>query len=116
MDTQTVKRSCPLGGVCQEIKDNTLHRCVGYVKLIGKDPQSEKTYDEYKCALLEWLPILLIENAQTNRGQTAATESFRNEMVKSQNVFNSIMASAAMINQHKQLGNTNDISADSHLG
>lgn len=88
-----IKLTCPLGGGCEEIKDNQIHRCRWYIALKGKDPQSEQFIDKWGCAM-EWLPVLLIENAQTNRGQTQALESFRNEMVNSQNTFNSILISA----------------------
>lgn len=88
-----VKMTCPLGAECEEIKDNKIHRCVWYVCLKGKDPQSEKAIDEWKCSMA-WMPIMLVENAQTNRGQTKALESFRNEMVKGQQVFNEMLASA----------------------
>lgn len=89
-----IKMTCPLGAECEEIKDNQIRRCRWYVCLKGKDPQSEKEIDEWGCSMA-WLPVLLIENAQTNRGQTQALESFRNEMVKGQNDFNSIMLSIA---------------------
>ena len=35
---------------------------------------------------MTWQPILLVENAQTNRGQTQALESFRNEVVTGQQI------------------------------
>lgn len=80
-----------MGSECEEIKDNTQHRCAWYVQLSGKHPQSDKQIDEWGCAM-SWLPILLIENAQTNRAQSTAIESFRNETVKGQNVFNELMS------------------------
>lgn len=81
MDIELV---CPLGSVCEEARDGKIYRCAWYTRLVGKDPQSNKEYDEWGCAL-QWLPILLVENAQTNRGQTAAIESFRNEVIRQQN-------------------------------
>lgn len=30
---------------------------------------------------MNWLPVLLVENARVSRGTSAAVESFRNEMV-----------------------------------
>lgn len=89
-----VKMTCPLGAECEEIKDNKLHRCRWYVALAGKDPQSEKVIDDWQCAMY-WMPILSVENAQTNRGQTQALESFRNEMVKGQEEFNQIISDAS---------------------
>ena len=38
--------------------------------------------DEYQCAIA-WMPMLLIENSGQQRQTGAAVESFRNEMVKS---------------------------------
>lgn len=56
-----------------------IERCPLYVKLRGKDPQSEKEIDEWGCAIA-WLPVLLVENSQEARQAAAAIESFRNEM------------------------------------
>ncbi len=94
-----IKQTCPLGNDCETIKDNQIYRCRWYIALKGKDPQSEKEIDEWGCAM-SWLPILLVENAQTNRGQTQALESFRNEVSKGQNTFNQLFASGI-----KRIGN-----------
>jgi len=75
-----IKTTCPLGSECEQIKNDQLHRCRWYVHLQGKDPQSEKMIDQWDCAIA-WLPMLLVENAQTNRGQTSALESLRNEVI-----------------------------------
>ncbi len=88
METKII---CPLGLECEEIKNDQLHRCRWYIKIIGKGPQSEKMIDEWDCALA-WMPMLLIENAMTNRGQTAAIESLRNEAKKQQEEFNQIIS------------------------
>ncbi len=69
--------TCPLGHVCEEAKDGAIHRCTWYLQIQGKNPQSEEVIDRWECALV-WLPILSVENSQTNRGQTAAIESLRN--------------------------------------
>jgi hypothetical protein len=61
-----------------------------YTKIMGKDPQSQEEYEDWKCAIA-WLPILQIEMSQTNRGQTQALESFRNETVKGQTEFNELV-------------------------
>ena len=76
--------TCPLGSTCEEIKDNKVHRCAWYTQLAGKHPQSNEEINEWKCSLA-WMPILLVENAGTNRGQTAALESFRNQVIKQTN-------------------------------
>ena len=74
-----IKIICPLGSKCQEAKDGKVFRCAWYVKLAGKDPQSNKEFDEWRCAMA-WLPVMLVEVSQTNRGQTGAIESFRNNV------------------------------------
>ncbi len=71
--------TCPLGSKCEEIKDNKLHRCAWHVKMTGTDAGGVE-HDEWACAMT-WQPILMAENARTNRGQTAAIESLRNETV-----------------------------------
>lgn len=78
---QEIIIECPLGGQCEHIKDNKLHRCAWYTKLVGKDPQSNKEIDEWACAM-SWMPIMMVENTQRVRGMTQATESFRNESVR----------------------------------
>ena len=79
-----VRITCPLGHACEKVGDDgKLERCAWYVQLRGKSPQGETTMDEWRCALA-WQPILSVEMSMTNRGQTAALESFRNETVRRQ--------------------------------
>jgi len=40
---------------------------------------------------MSWMPMLQVEMSSTNRGQTQALESFRNETVKGQEEFNNIV-------------------------
>jgi hypothetical protein len=40
---------------------------------------------------MSWMPMLQVEMSNTNRGQTQALESFRNETVKGQKEFNKIV-------------------------
>ncbi len=83
--------TCPLGGVCEEIREGKLHRCRGWVKMQGKDPQSEKVYDEWKCSLLEWNPILLVEGSQVARGNVVAVEGLRNSMHSGYTAVNNLL-------------------------
>ena len=78
-----IELTCPLGAQCETAKDNTVYRCMWYTRLQGKHPQSEEIIDEWKCAIA-WLPIMQVEVAQTNRGQTEAICSMRDETVKRQ--------------------------------
>lgn len=98
METKIV---CPLGSECEKAKEGYIERCAWYTKLIGKNPQDQKDIEEWGCAM-SWLPLMLVENAQTVRRTAKATESFRNEMVKGQSEFNQLFASA--INTQKQVG------------
>jgi hypothetical protein len=77
-----ITQTCPLGSTCEEIKDNKMHRCAWYTQIQGKNPQSEEVIDEWRCAIA-FMPMLQVEMSQTNRGQTNAISSFRNEMVES---------------------------------
>jgi hypothetical protein len=91
MDIETVL-TCPLGSKCKEIKDGKIHQCTWFIKLAGKNPQTGEEMDEEGCAMA-WTPLLLVENANTNRGQTAAIESLRNETVSQSTVQNQILSS-----------------------
>jgi hypothetical protein len=69
------EQTCPLWrGKCRE------HKCRWYTQVIGKNPNTGAQIDQWGCAI-EFLPMLLIENAKEVRHGAAATESFRNEMV-----------------------------------
>jgi hypothetical protein len=56
-------------------------KCAWFIKVEGYDINSGKQVDEWNCAM-SWLPMLLIENSGQQRQTGAAVESFRNEMVK----------------------------------
>lgn len=77
---------------CEFMQDNELHRCSKFIAIAGKTPDG-KDVDEWRCSD-SWLPVLILENAMTNRGQTAAIESMRNEAVKSSNEFNAFLYQA----------------------
>lgn len=67
--------------LCPLLKKSCVeHTCRWYVHLIGSSPQTDKPIDEWGCAV-EWLPVLLIENAKETRQAAAAIESARNENV-----------------------------------
>ena len=69
------------------------HQCIWYNMLQGKHPQTGADVQEWGCSIA-WIPLLLVENSQQIMGNKAATESFRNEMVKGQNVMNNILAAS----------------------
>jgi len=73
-----VKANCPLDGFnpCRQLE------CAWFMKIRGSNPNTGEEIDDYGCSMA-WLPVLMIENSQQQRSTGAAVESFRNEMVKS---------------------------------
>lgn len=61
------------------------HKCRLWEHLIGHDPQTGQPIDRYGCADA-WRNMLVIESSQQQRQTAAAVESFRNEMVKANNM------------------------------
>lgn len=74
------KADCPFWrGPCKE------HQCRLYIQVIGHNPNTGEQINQFGCSF-EFLPMLLIENAQQSRQTGAAVESFRNEMVNANGV------------------------------
>jgi hypothetical protein len=68
---------CPL----HKVDTSTVcHKCPWWSRVIGKNPQTEELIDDWRCAVA-LLPMLLVENAQTQRGTQAAVETFRNGVI-----------------------------------
>ena len=93
MELKTVL-TCPLGAKCEEIKDGAIHRCAWFQTFAGTNPTTGESVDEKGCAMA-WLPILMIENSKQQRSTSAAVESFRNEMVKSQEASQQVLLATA---------------------
>jgi len=71
-----MKKICPL------IKKECLgYGCEFYIHLIGLNPQTGVQEDKWGCAV-NFLPILLIENAQVSRQTTASTDKVASEVRK----------------------------------
>lgn len=72
------KNNCPLNNFepCKQLD------CAWFMKIQGHNPNTGEPVEEWACAV-SWLPLLLIENSQMQRQTGAAVESFRNEMVRS---------------------------------
>lgn len=81
------KNQCPLNNFdpCRHLD------CAWFIKVAGKNRNTGAEVEEWGCAVA-WLPALLIENAGVSRETGAAVESFRNEMVKSNNVGNAVVS------------------------
>jgi hypothetical protein len=70
------------GSFCPLLKKDCVRlQCSWFTKLEGKDINSGKDVEEWGCAI-SFLPLLLVENSGQQRQTGAAVESFRNEMVK----------------------------------
>jgi len=89
------KANCPLHNFepCKQLD------CAWFLKIRGSNPNTGEDVDDWGCAIA-WMPVLLIENSQQQRQTGAAVESFRNEMVKSNETSQRILISAAQ----KKLG------------
>ena len=71
------------GNFCPLLKKDCIQlQCAWYAHVRGTNPNTGKEVDEWGCSIT-WFPVLLIENSQQQRQTGAAVESFRNEMVKS---------------------------------
>lgn len=64
------------------------------MKVRGNNPNTGEEIDDYGCSIA-WLPVLMIENSQQQRQTGAAVESFRNEMVKANDVSQRVLLAAA---------------------
>jgi len=84
------KSNCPLNSFepCKQLE------CAWFIKVVGKNPNTGADVDEWGCAMA-WMPILTIENSQQQRQTGAAVESFRNEMVKANEVGQRVLLAAA---------------------
>lgn len=70
------------GTFCPFIKEECVGlKCALFTRVQGYDTNTGNQVDEYQCAIA-WMPMLLIENSGQQRQTGAAVESFRNEMVK----------------------------------
>jgi hypothetical protein len=86
------KANCPLDNFnpCRQLD------CAWFMKLQGKNPQNGQEVDEWGCSMA-WLPVLMIENSQQQRQTGAAVESFRNEMVKNNEVSQQVLLATAKV-------------------
>lgn len=84
------KSNCPLNNFepCKQLE------CAWFIKMRGNNPNTGEDVDEWACSMA-WLPILLIENSQQQRSTGAAVESFRNEMVRANEVNAMLLVEAA---------------------
>jgi hypothetical protein len=91
------KDNCPLDGFkpCRQLE------CAWFIKIAGTNPNTGKEVEEWGCSMA-WMPMLMIENSQQQRSTSAAVESFRNEMVKNNEVGQRVLLAAAGVPQQTQ--------------
>ncbi len=87
------KNNCPMNKFepCKELE------CAWFLRLQGNNPNTGQQVDDWGCAVA-WIPLLTIENSQMQRQTGAAVESFRNEMVKANEVSQQVLLAAAASN------------------
>lgn len=75
------KNNCPLNNFepCKQLD------CAWFMQIRGNNPNTGSEVDKWGCSMA-WLPVLMIENSQQQRQTGSAVESFRNEMVKANEV------------------------------
>jgi hypothetical protein len=70
------------GTFCPLIKKDCVeHKCSWWMHVRGMNPNTGEDVDHWACAVT-WMPMLTIENSQQQRQTGAAVESFRNEVVR----------------------------------
>lgn len=91
------KSNCPLDGFkpCRQLE------CAWFMQIRGTNPNSGEPVDEWGCSMA-WMPMLMIENSQQQRGTSAAVESFRNEMVKNNEVGQRVLLAAVGVTPQAQ--------------
>jgi hypothetical protein len=91
------------GSFCPLIKKDCVGlTCAWYTRVQGMDMNTGNQVDNYECAI-SWLPMLLIENSGQQRQTGAAVESFRNEMVKANEVNTQLLLATSESQQPKLL-------------
>ena len=86
------KQNCPLNSFnpCKELE------CAWFMKVRGVNPNTGAEIEDWACSMA-WLPMLLIENSQQQRQTSGAVESFRNEMVKANEMSQKVLLASAGI-------------------
>lgn len=71
-----------VGHYCPLLKKECIeHKCAWYTHIRGSNPNTGEDLDNWACSVA-WTPILLVETAQKSHQTGAAVESFRNEVVR----------------------------------
>lgn len=84
------KPNCPLNNFepCKQLE------CAWFLKIQGTHPNTGESIDEWGCSMA-WMPVLLINSAREQHSTSSAIESFRNEMVKANEVGQQMLLATA---------------------
>lgn len=86
------------GSYCPLLKKECVKlQCAWFIMVRGTETNTGKAVDEWGCSVA-WLPHMMLETANQTRQAGAATESFRNEFVKSSE--NTVRVMAALAGQN----------------
>lgn len=71
------KNNCPLNNFepCKQLD------CAWFIELHGTNPNTGEPIKDWGCTMA-MMPMMLLENAKQQHSTAASVESFRNEMVK----------------------------------
>lgn len=89
--------------ICPLLKKPCIEgKCAWYTQIRGSNPNTGQPVDEHQC-VINFLPFLLIENSQQQRGTAAAVESFRNDSVSQTNTLTQVLIQTANLPGFPQL-------------
>ena len=93
------KNNCPLNNFepCKQLD------CAWFIEIHGTHPNTGEPLKDWGCSMA-MMPMMLIENARQQHGTAAAVESFRNEMVKSNEMGQQVLLATL---QNKPVQNPN---------
>lgn len=95
-----MKMTCPLGHECEKMEDgNVIERCRWFKELPVKNIHTGESSVERDCTIVHQQK-LLFDLVGHMAGNQAAVESFRNEMIKGENIVMKLIAAAS---QHKRI-------------
>lgn len=88
------KANCPLNNFepCKQLE------CAWFMEIHGTNPNTGEPIKDWGCAVT-WIPMMLIENGRQQHSTASAVESFRNEMVKANEVGQRVLLAAAGVPQ-----------------
>jgi hypothetical protein len=91
------KNNCPLNNFepCKQMD------CAWFIKIAGTNPNTGEQLEDWGCTMT-MMPMMLIENARQQRSTAAAVESFRDEMVRNNEVGQRVLLAAAGVPQQAQ--------------